>query len=196
MKQNKVIALTGGIGTGKSTVLEIIKDLGYPVYSCDNEYKELTKDKAFLEKLKVIFPFAVDGDYNLDKVALAKTVFENKEELKKLNDFTHPYILKSIFDKIKESSATLSFVEVPLLFEGGYQTLFDGVIIVKRDLEERIASIIKRSALTKEEVLKRIQNQFDYESLTVGEYTVIENGSLESLTDRVSDCIKKLQVNN
>ena len=192
MKQNKVIAITGGIGTGKSTVLSEIKKLGYPVYSCDETYGELIKDKAFLTELKAIFPVAVDENFCFDKLKLANAVFNDKTKLKKLNDFTHPYILKTIFDKIKNGGDTLSFVEVPLLFEGGYQTLFDGVIVIKRDLEERILSTIKRSGLTREEVLKRIENQFDYEKLNDFAHTIIYNDDLSLLEEKVIDAIKKI----
>jgi len=192
LKQNKIIAITGGIGTGKSTVLETIKKLGYPVYSCDETYRKLIKDKAFLTNLKAIFPIAVDEKFNFDRVALSNAVFDDKTLLKKLNDFTHPYILKTIFDKIKDSENALSFVEVPLLFEGGYQDLFDGVIVVKRDLEERILSTIKRSSLTREEVLKRIENQFDYEKLDDFTHTIIYNDDILSLEKKVIDAIKKM----
>ncbi|MBO4555448.1 MAG: dephospho-CoA kinase [Elusimicrobiales bacterium] len=97
---------------------------------------------------------------------------------------------------IEKSGAILSFIEVPLLFEGGFQDLFDGVIVIKRDVEERIAAIIKRSGLTRREVLLRIKNQFDYEKTDENAYTIICNDDLSSLEKKVMDAVEKFTEND
>ena len=85
------------------------------------------------------------------------------------------------------------FAEVPLFFEANLKGKFDGAIVVKRNLQSRIASVISRSGLTEEEVIKRINCQFGYDNADLSEFTVIENdGDLVDLTETVKSAIKNL----
>lgn len=164
-KQSKQkIAVTGGIGSGKSTVCEILKSHGYPVFSCDAIYGELQLRKEYIRKLKEAFPNAVK-EGAIDKKILSAVVFENPAELKRLNAISHPLIMQELNSRMEKSSSRLVFAEVPLLFEGGYQNLFDRIIVVSRGEKTRISSVIRRDGLTETDVKKRIKNQFDYSNL-------------------------------
>lgn len=160
MKNGGTVALTGGIGSGKSQAAALLRKQGYTVYSCDEIYKELSVDKNYLKDLKILFPMAVNEN-GLNRKALSEIVFNNPSELKKLNSFSHPKIMKELNRKI-QNSVGWRFAEVPLLFEGGYEKNFDFIIVVLRDLEERISSVCVRDGVNKEEVLTRIFNQYDY----------------------------------
>ncbi len=188
------IAVTGGIGSGKSFVMNLISKLGYPTVSCDCVYAELLAEEKFvLEVCKEmqVEPLYVNGKVALNKKLISEKVFYDKEMLNKLNSLTH----KTIFDRLFSLSFDgLAFYEVPLLFEGNYQDKFDYVFVVKREINERIASVMKRDNCTKEEVERKMRNQFDYENADLSLHTVIYNDcDEESLKIRVTEAIKNIE---
>ena len=181
LKKQK-IAITGGIGSGKSSVAEFILQEGYPVFSCDEINRSLLSKQDYLEKLQKLFPEAVtEGTF--DKKKLAETVFSDKEALARLNAFSHPRIMKELFREIEQAEASLVFAEIPLLFEEGYETQFDKVIVVFREEKERISSVVNRDGISEEAAWARIQNQYDYNKLSEGQNLFIlkNEGTLSSL---------------
>lgn len=194
MTQNRIkIAVTGGIGSGKSAVCEIIKKYGFPVYSCDKIYSELLNSSDFLKKIENEFVGVLNADGSLNRKALSAAVFNNESALKKLNSITHPEIISAAFKKMEGSR--IAFLEVPLLFENGFENLFDGVIVVIRNLEDRISSVISRSNLTREDVLLRINNQYNYEKSDFAKYYVIHNsGSFEDLDYNTRQILTKIHT--
>lgn len=191
MKDNYLIAVTGGIGSGKSMVLSIIKDLGYPTLSCDQITNEVYKKQKVKSRLAKMFPNAKRGKIfiKIDKKIVAKEVFSNKEKLKILTDFLTPIILEQTLKKARKIQGKV-FVEVPLLFECKAQDKFNKIIVVKRDLDKRIESVMARSNLTKEQVIERINSQFDYDGQDLSSYQVLLNDSdLNSLEEKVKNLI-------
>ena len=94
-----------------------------------------------------------------------------------------------------EKNTGVTIVEVPLLFECGYEKYFDGVIVITREKEERIKSVISRSNLTREEVIKRMKNQVDYDSFDLSPYAIIKNdGDIETLKKKVLSATKDLTI--
>ena len=151
MKQSNIkIAVTGGIGSGKSTVCNLIAKLGYPVYSCDEIYAELFVSGAFLKEIIAEFGDKVaDGKGRIDRKKLAAEVFSDDSKLERLNAITHPAIFSEMFRRAEERKG-LVFFEVPVLFEGGYQKLFDEIIVVMRDMADRVECIKKRDGRSEE----------------------------------------------
>ena len=186
----KQVAITGGIGSGKTEVLNILTELGYHTISCDKITYDLYLEQPFLLKLKELFPFAVDEKGVANKKTIANEVFNNKESLLKLNALVHPLVLERIEEEIKglkNIKDGLVFVEVPLLFESGFNKYYKNAIIIKRSLEERISSVMARSNLTKEEILNRISSQVNYETLPLENYLLLENnGSKKDLTNKIN----------
>ncbi|MBQ8429129.1 MAG: dephospho-CoA kinase [Clostridia bacterium] len=158
----KKIAITGGIGSGKSYVAEYIKNLGYPVFSCDEIYKDVSQSLSYIEKLQTIFPECVIGG-KLDRRKLASIVFFDEKQLKKLNAISHPLIMEKLYEEMDKAEGDLIFAEVPLLFEGGFEKDFHETIFVKRNLEARVQGIIQRDKIGESEALQRIQNQYSLE---------------------------------
>ena len=193
-KKPFMIAVTGGIGSGKSTVMSAIKEKGYFTLSCDLVASELYGKISVRRKLKKLFPSAVSGRIFLkaDKKKISDIVFNDKSALKRLNALMHPLIMKEIFARAKKSGERFVYVEVPLLFESSWQDYFDKVLIVMRDDEERIKSVMSRSTLTREEVLVRISNQTDYLKLDKSSYEVILNDGTESVLKKKAEefCLK------
>lgn len=193
MKQSDVkIAVTGGIGSGKSTVCEFISELDYPVFSCDKIYAELVQDKRFVAKLaEELGEDIVRADGSLDRGRLSAVVFGDAKKLKILDSITHPAIFKEMFARAEGKG--LCFFEVPLLFEGEYRSLFDGVIVVLRKLESRIADVMRRDGLSKADICRRIDNQFDYDNGKLdGYYTLINDGNIDDLRVEVKKLIVKM----
>lgn len=167
------IAITGGIGSGKSTVSNIIKEEGYVVFSCDAIYAELLCDKSFADSLADVFGAEIFLDGILNRKKLSDIVFNDVSALQKLNELSHPAVIKRAIGKME--GLPLSFCEVPLLFENGYENMFDGIIVVLRDTKKRINSVIKRDNLSVEEIEARIKAQFDYDNNNFTKYYVIHN---------------------
>ena len=182
-KPFKIIAITGGIGSGKSTALDVLRAAGFLVLSSDGIVGELYKKRSVKKFLKHLFPSAVTGIINLkiNRKEIAKITFTDKEKHTALTKHVTALVLKEIIRRAQKSGG-VTFAEVPLLFECDFTPHFNGVIVVTRNKEERIKSVISRSSLTREQVLERMAAQVDYDSIDISPYIVIENnGDKESL---------------
>ncbi len=194
----KKIAITGGIGSGKSTVSRQIKRAGYPVFSCDELYKNILRNPTYVRKVAARFPSCVvNGE--IDKARLASVVFKNERERAALNAIAHPLVMQALFTRMEECDSRLVFAEVPLLFEGGFQSQFDKVIVVLREKERRIASVVRRDGLFPAEVEARISSQLDYQSQAAEKIfkecdaILIENNQTEdALNKKIEELIRKL----
>lgn len=174
MTQNNIkIAITGGIGSGKSTVADFIRQAGYPVFSCDKIYAELLTDSDFIDMLCREFGDVKLADGSLDRKKLSNVIFNSAEKRKRLDELTHPLIMSSAFGKM--SGFKISFLEVPLLFENGFEKLFDGVIVVLRAEEERINAIVARDKISKNKAVLRLKSQLNYKNLSFADYYVTHN---------------------
>ena len=191
---NKLIAITGGIGSGKSLALSILKNEGFNTLSSDIITAELYEKRKIKLILKKMFPSAVKGFINLkiDRKEISKIVFNDKDKLNRLTDTITPLVLQEIIKRAKKIDGTV-FVEVPILLEKGYQSNFDKVIIIKRDKNSRIESVKIRSKLTEQEVLDRISNQFDYENSDLSSFiTVINDNGKKELKEKLLQAIKNI----
>ena len=194
MKKHITVAVTGGIGSGKSFLTKILKSRGFSTLSCDEIAKTTLEMRKIKKEIKRIFPEVVSGRFSLtiDRQKLADIVFADKSALIKLNALTHPVIIKETIKKAKKLPSPV-FVEVPLLFEGRYENLFDKVVVVTRDKDKRIESVIKRTNMTKEQVLSRMNNQFNYDEEDLSNYIVISNDSgKEELEEKLYNLLQNL----
>lgn len=181
----KFIAVTGGIGSGKSTLLGLFKAAGYPIFSADEIYAELLRNEDFVHLVSLsvgVEPIKTDNGLKLDREKIAEKVFSDGNLLKNLNEVTHGAIMTEMQNRAKHEGKTV-FCEVPLLFEGGYEKLFDLIIVVRRSDEDRIKAVEIRDGKTKEKVKKIIENQFDYSKIIEDGHTIIveNDGDLSAL---------------
>jgi len=195
---SKKIAITGGIGSGKSSVVNVLREMGYPVFSCDEIYANLRESKEYLQKLSTVFPQAV-VDGRMDRKRLSEIVFQNPEKREVLNELSHPMIMQTLNALINERREPFVFAEVPLLFENGFEKDFDAVIVVKRNIDERINAICQRDEITENQARQRINAQFDYDDPQNQNYLqsihayIIENDEAKmDLIKKTKDIFKKL----
>ena len=190
MKQNKKVAVTGGIGSGKTLFCAILKDMGYEVLSCDEIYAQMLQEEEYLSCLKERFSDCFSGGV-LDKKKLSERVFVSSEDRKALEVLAHPLIMQRLLSKMQGKE--LVFAEVPLLFEGGFEGLFDCVIALVRTKEERVKSVIERSGLTESEVLSRMESQFDPALLSSRNCIIVENnGTKEELEKKAEEITNQI----
>ena len=201
MKKKLKIAITGGIGSGKSSVSKIIESLGFPVIKADDVAKELMLKNGSIKK-KIIKLFGKESftEKGINTKYLADNVFSNKEKVGKINSIIHPAIIKKIEEISKKlfEKYDLVFIESALVYEAKIQKLFDYIILIYTEEEIRIERKIKNNSLTKHEIEKRMSFQIPDEKKTDRAHFVIDNSStfdkLESRTKFVIELIKSTIV--
>ncbi len=184
----KIIGLTGGIGSGKSTVARYFEELGVPVYVADTEAKRIMDEPETIREVKQIFEDDVLLDGKLDRKKIASIVFNNPDKLKKLNQIIHPKVKKDFKDWL-EKHKNYSFIikEVAILFETGTENDFDAIILVTAPEKTRIERVMKRDELTESEVLERIKNQLPDEEKIKKSHYIIENMTKKETKNQVKE---------
>ena len=183
------LGLSGGIGSGKSTVAKILADLGAVVIDADVIAKEVLEPNqaGYQRAIEVFGESILDSDLRIDRKRLAELVFQNSEELAKLEAIVHPAVVArvaQIRNALPES--TVVVYDTPLLFEKNLQGQFDKVLIVVTDSEHRKARLIERG-LEIRDIEARIANQAtDAQRRTVADFVIENNGSPEQLQDQVA----------
>lgn len=182
------IGLSGGIGSGKSTVAKIFAELGAVVIDADAIAKEVLEPGHIgFENVLLHFGTEVlDSSGNIDRKELAKLVFNNESQLAYLEGIVHPAVIARVTE-IRESLPHEAVViyDTPLLFEKKLQDQFDKVIIVVSDLELRTARLVDRG-LSIQDIDSRIANQAtNDEKVAVADIVLVNNGSIQDLRDQV-----------
>ena len=180
MKTGKESALklgvTGGIGSGKTSVCRVFGVLGIPVFSADAEAKEVMDiDTGIILKINTIVGKNLYANGRLDRVELAKLIFNNNRLLEKVNSLVHPVVFSRFREWENKQTAPYVIMEAAILFESGSPEVVDRVITVVAPIEERVIRVIHRSNLTREQVMERMRNQMsDNERIKQSDY-VIQN---------------------
>lgn len=191
----KIIGLTGGIGSGKTTVANYFDKIGIPVYIADVEGKKITESPQILETIKNVFGSAVFDEGKLNRKKLSQIVFNDSKKLQQLNAIIHPEVEKHFIQWVNNhSNFPLVVKETALLFESGSYKKCDFVITVIAPLEERINRVIKRDVVTREEVLKRIENQLSDEYRIKNSDYIIDNTDSETIEGQVIEILKKITI--
>ena len=189
----KIIGITGGIGSGKSTVCRIFAALGIPVFNADDEAKKLYADAEVKKKVTALLGDDVYVNGAVDRAAVAKKVFFDKNLLEKLNRIIHPAVQEK-FSHWCEANASAPYVikEAAILFEAGSDEGTDAVITVTAPKELKMQRAMKRDGMSAEEVEKRMKNQWNDEEKVKRSKFVIKNDEMELLIPQVMNIHKSI----
>ena len=193
----KIIGLTGGIGSGKTTVVKYFASKGIPVYIADEAAKSIMNDKKVVQEVQAIFSENVILKNGLlDRNAIRKIVFDDKSKLEQLNKIIHPKV-KTDFENWLKKNKNAAFIikEVAILFETNGQKYCDATILVSAPIETRIKRVLERDATSRENILQIINNQLpEEEKMKLATY-VITNENLKityKTVDNLIEILKKI----
>ncbi len=188
-----LVGLTGGIGSGKTTVAKMFMELGVPVFIADTEAKRLMKSsKVIRRKLIQLFGEEAYVDSVLNKPFIASKIFNDKEMLKKMNAIVHPKVGKRFKKWVQKQDAPYVISEVAILFENGSYKNYDSIIIVTAPEKERIKRVLKRDDTSENKIKAIMRNQWPDEDKIKHSNYLIQNNTLEDTLKQVESLHKKL----
>lgn len=192
MSENKIrwIAITGLIGSGKSTVIQILKDLGYPVISCDALVHEMYEDSQVIQDIQNILEENVlTEDKKLDRNKMAKIMFHDQTKKRQVEAYVYPRLRDLLYNRKKENKQ-LSFVEVPLLFECGWESDYDEVWLVISDEKVARKRLKENRNMSDEQINQRLAHQIPSEKKIEKSDIIIDNSTtLESLEKQIKEVL-------
>lgn len=203
--ESAVVGITGGIGTGKSTVAQIIAEMGYPMISTDAIAKEIMlSDKKVISEIKSAFGNeAYNEDSTPNTKFISDAVFGSSADadarLLVLNSIVHPPVIERLSDivaALEDEGKEIIFVESALIFESGIEEDFDFIITVDAPEDAVVARVSGRSGLTREQVLARISGQMpNKEKIAVSDFVIDNKGTIDELrtsTEMIVEVVKSL----
>lgn len=191
-----IVGLTGGIGSGKTTVAKFFVELGVPVYNSDKEAKKLMKSSKKLKKaiIGLLGKNAYKGK-RLNKKHISDKIFENKSFLEKLNAIVHPAVRNHFLRWVERQNSPYVIQETAIIFENSGQDFYDKIILVTAPEDERILRVMRRSGITKKAILARLKNQWtDAKKIPLSDY-VIDNLELLKTKIKVEEVNKAILDN-
>jgi len=188
-----IVGLTGGIGSGKSTVAKMFKKLGVPVYNSDKKAKNLMKSsKKLRASIKALLgDDAYDGK-KLNKAYIANKIFQDKSLLNKLNGIVHPAVRENFISWAKKQEAPYVIQEAAIIFENGLHEFYDKIVLVTAPEKVRLKRVLERNGASKADILARMGNQWqDARKIKLSDH-VIDNLVLEDTIFKVKEVHKLL----
>jgi dephospho-CoA kinase len=189
------IGLTGGIGSGKSTIAKILISMGYPVFFSDIAAKTLMGTNHDLQ-MEIIAHFGPKSFENgeLNRSYLASEIFSNPGKKEVLNGLIHPKVRQAFADFASASNSTLVFNEAAILFETGAYSNFDKTILVTAPIETRIERVMKRDHCSKSDVQNRMDNQWnDERKIPLADF-IVQNGDSDRVLSQVEKIVADLHA--
>ena len=180
------VAITGGIGTGKTTISSMFSDKGIPVFNSDEIAKEIMNTNSLL-KNEIVTAFG-DKAYDknkLNKEYLSDVIFNNETLLKKINSIVHPYVAEEFNSWIQEQNSKYIIYESAIIFENQAEDFFDKIICVTASEEEVISRIMKRNDFSVDKIKSIINKQLPNDAKIQKSDYVIENINISKLSDKV-----------
>lgn len=186
IKSVKTLGVTGGIGSGKTTVCRVFSVLGVPVFSADAEAREVMDiDTGIILRINTIAGKNLYENGSLDRNELARLIFNNERLLEKVNALVHPVVLSRFREWEKKHDVPYVIMEAAILFESGASKIVDRILTVVAPIEERVNRVIHRSNLSREQVMDRMRNQMDDNQRIEGSDYVINNSENDMIIPEI-----------
>lgn len=194
MHKPLIVGITGGIGSGKSTLSKHLRAEGFFVFDTDQKARQLQNEHIEVKsQMQELFGKEIYTSEGLNRPALAKIVFDKKELLASLNKIIHPYVRKSFNDWIAEhKSEKFLFVESAIMFESGLVNFVDKVVLMTASEETRIARVVKRDGVNPEQVKARIAHQMPDQKKIKGSDFVINTDDQLPMADKMKSLLADL----
>lgn len=192
-----VVGVTGGIGSGKTTFCNVLRERGFLVYDTDKEARNLqNNDAALVAEIKALFGNDIYNEHGLDRKQLGALVFDNAELLKQLSDIVHPHVRNNFKQWIlNNNEQKILFVECAILFEGGFNKFTHRNILVTAEVDVRIKRVQKRDGISAELVKQRIDKQWpDSQKKLMSDFIVHTDDGIISTEQKVDEILKALKV--
>ncbi|MCG7252307.1 dephospho-CoA kinase [Corynebacterium pseudodiphtheriticum] len=195
----KIIGLTGGIGSGKSTVARSLQEHGFPIVDADLIAREIVEpgQPALAELAKEFGEDILNADGSLDRGLLASRAFTTKDTTQRLNDITHPRInqrTQELFDEARENGAEAVIYDMPLLIDKGLHKDMDATIVVHAAEHVRLERLTTKRGLDVDDVRRRINAQIDDETRKQHADILLDNnGTEEDLTQQIAQAVDKIK---
>tara|TARA_R110002049_G_scaffold762_9_gene5085 strand:+ start:936 stop:1523 length:588 start_codon:yes stop_codon:yes gene_type:complete len=188
-----IVGLTGGIGSGKSTVGKMFQKLGVPLYNSDIEAKKLmSRSKRIRTKIEALLGSQSYLDGELNREYIAKSVFKDKKLLQDLNNIVHPAVRRHFISWAKKRKEPYVIQETAIIFENGNSEFYDKIVLVTAPTDVRIQRVVDRDGIAPSAVEERISHQWpDSKKEKLSDF-VIENMDLEATQKKVSQIHHKL----
>ena len=189
------VGLTGGIGSGKTTIAEVFKQMGVAVYSSDDRAKSIMVNDVAL-RLEITNTFGTESYSNnqLNRAYIARKVFSNSVELAKLNAIVHPALKKDFVLWCSNQKGLYILKEAAILFESNAHVGLDKVILVSAAKEIKLTRILNRDSSTREEILLRMDKQWSDEKKRILSDFEIVNDEDESVINQILEIHKSLSL--
>lgn len=188
-----IVGLTGGIGSGKTTVGNYFRDLGIPVYIADVEAKKLmNSSKVIKRKLIALFGSSAYHNDQLNRPFIASKIFSDADALAKMNAIVHPRVADHFKRWVKTQDSAYVIKEAAIIFENNLQSQYDVIITVTADTSEKIKRLKKRDGSSLDQIEAVMANQMDdQEKVKLSDFVIVNN-KLEELADQVQEIHHKL----
>jgi dephospho-CoA kinase len=196
MQHPFLVGITGGIGSGKSTLSKLLRKEGYFVYDSDKEARKLQNENQDIrQKIQKLFGNDIYNSEGLNRKEVAKIVFNDKRMLAQLNTIIHPEV-RTDFNRwvSNHDDEKILFLESAILFENGFNQLVDKVIVITANEELRILRVVKRDKVSPEQVLARIANQLPEETKVKRANFVIHTDDNRPLLEKMKLIIQQLEL--
>ena len=192
------IGLTGGIGTGKTTVAKIFEALGVPVYYADDKAKEIMqKNPDIIRQIKLLFGAEAYQNNRLNTNYISSMVFENKDMLSKLEAIVHPVVRKDFLDWVTKQKTDCVMVENAILYKSGMDKLVDLIIMVTADDKVRMERLKKRDGKSEKVLKKIIDNQKSEQKLYKSvNFFIRNNKGVQYLHNKIESILLKIEKND
>jgi dephospho-CoA kinase len=191
----KIIGVTGGIGSGKTTLVRYFESLGIPVFIADDEAKKVMQLPEVISQIKSLFGATIFENEQLNRQKLAAIVFSNSEKLSQLNGIIHPAVQTQFKLWLDQNNlAPFAIYEAAILFESGSNTICDYTITITAPLEERIVRVMDRDSVSREQVIQRINAQWtDAQRIAKSDF-VIENTNTQNAKQEIDKILKNIKI--